>query len=125
DFEKFKAGAVLDSNVRKIDKILSGVNEILSKIDDVGTSSRHEREVRPGHCIIYVNVDEALLKKGSSNNLTLDEVTELIKKMRNITVINAEEESSSDSDFPNFTPDLDIQLDDISPNDSDQESDFS
>ncbi|KAJ2757047.1 hypothetical protein GGI19_000343 [Coemansia pectinata] len=119
DFEKFKVDAVLDSNVKKIDKILSGVDEILAKIDSVAKSERVE-SVNPGKSVIYINVDEVFIKKGTSRNVPMDEVIEMLRKSRSITVVNTG--GDNDNEGTNFSSDTDMYLDDISPNDSEEES---
>lgn len=119
DFEKFKVDAVLDSNVKKIDKILSGVDEILAKIDSA-TKSEKVESVNPGKSVIYINVDEVFIKKGTSRNVSIDEVIELLKKTRSVTVVNTG--GDNDDEGTSFSSDVDMYLDDISPNDSDEES---
>ncbi|KAJ2041143.1 hypothetical protein H4S03_000563 [Coemansia sp. S3946] len=119
DFEKFRADAVLDSNVKKLDKILSGVNEILAKVEGVTKSERVDA-VSPGRCVIYVNVDEVFIKKGTSRNVAKDEVMELLRKTRSITVVNVGGEDEEEE--RGFSSDTDMYLDDISPNESEEDS---
>ncbi|KAJ2473838.1 hypothetical protein GGI02_000560 [Coemansia sp. RSA 2322] len=108
DYLTFTGGIKAESVSDKLDDVREGVREILSKMEGIRQEgSSKVGTVNPGESLIYVNVDDIFIGKGRNTNVSADDAIELIKRMKNITVVNM----GGIPNNPGFSSDIDIESD--------------
>ncbi|KAJ1662401.1 hypothetical protein IW140_006002 [Coemansia sp. RSA 1813] len=110
EYTEFLSNIKVESIGDTINKILSTVQDVSTKIDNLSTK---DPSVPVNTGVLYVNMDDTLLDIGKTQNVTVEKVISIVRLLKNISIVNV-------------GPSRGIDIDDVEENnvDYDRETDY-